>query len=257
MNPENQQKNRGVESRFYRSGMGQGRFNSFVVGYKDSDLWIGINPESFRDDIPLFAQQQLISLRKELEAYILSNPNFASTFYPVEISTSAPGIAREMAGAAKKAETGPMAAVAGAFSEYIGKAILSEFKVKEVVVENGGDLFLSLKKDLVLSIYAGESPLSGKVGIEIPASETPLGICTSAGTVGPSKSFGKADAVMVACKNTLLADAWATALGNLVKTAGDIDITLEYAHKQAEILSLVIICDGKVGVRGTFELKPF
>jgi hypothetical protein len=256
MNPENQHKNRGIESRIYRSGMGQGRFKSFVIGYKDSDLWIGIDPGSFRDDIPRFAQQQLIVLRKELETYILSNPDFASALCPLEISASAPAVAREMAGAAKKAGTGPMAAVAGAFSEYIGKAILLEFNVKEVVVENGGDLFLSIQYNLVLSIYAGGSPLSGKIGIEIPANETPLGICTSAGTVGPSKSFGRADAVTVACKNTALADAWATALGNRVKTATDLDTVLEYARHQTEILSLVIICAGKIGVRGTFELRP-
>ena len=123
-----------------------------------------------------------------------------------------------MAMAGEKAGVGPMAAVAGAFSEEIGKTLLRTFPINELVVENGGDIFLKLEKPLVLSVYAGTSVLSEKIGIEIPAQETPLGVCTSAGTVGPSHSFGKADAVMVACKNTAVADAFATALANQVKT---------------------------------------
>jgi hypothetical protein len=80
-------------------------------------------------------------------------------------------------------------------------------------------------------------------------------VCTSSGTVGPSLSFGKADAVMVACKDAALADAWATSLGNRVQTTEDIDIVLKFTEQIKEILSLVIICGGKVGIRGIFDLK--
>lgn len=244
-----------VEPRFYRHRMGEGRFNSFTVGYKDSDLWIGVDPHhEIRELIP-FARQKLVEVRQELEDYLLVHPEFALSFQPVELLPQAPEIARCMTRAGLQAGTGPMAAVAGAFSEYLGRTMLDHFGLDEIVVENGGDIFLKLKHNLVLSIYAGQSSLSGKIGIEIPAGESPLGVCTSAATVGPSVSFGQADAVMVACKNCALADAWATAIGNQVKSAADIEIQLEQAGKQAEILSVVIVCQEQVGIRGSFGLK--
>jgi ApbE superfamily uncharacterized protein (UPF0280 family) len=243
------------EPRFYRKNMGKDRFCSFVVHYHDSDLWIGVDAESFTKELALFAQEKLVAIRSELETYLLNHSAYASSFSPVQAQKDAPEIAKAMATAGAIAQTGPMAAVAGAFSEYLGTAIQKKFKCKEIVVENGGDLYLSLQNTMTLSVYAGTSPLSGKVGIEIPATATPLGICTSAGTVGPSTSFGNADAVMVASKNTLLADALATAIGNRVKSAVNIEQELNICTIQPEIESLLIICDGKIGVKGKFELK--
>lgn len=246
----------GFGKRFYREQMGVTRFRSFTISCKDSDLWIGIDIESFHPQMVDFSFSKLVELRYSLESYIKFNPLFGTSFLPVKTIQGDPDVAIEMSKAAKIANTGPMAAVAGAFSESIGKAILKEFRVNEIVVENGGDIFLKLKKKLILSVYAGKSPLSGKIGLEIPASSTPLGICTSAGTVGPSISFGKADAVVIASKNTALADAYATAYGNRVKTADDIRESLELAKKDHKIFSAIIICDGKVGICGQFKMIP-
>ena len=246
----------GFGKRFYRERMGESRFRSFTITCKDSDLWIGIDPESFKFEMIDFARNKLIELRYKLESYISENPQFQTSFVPVETKKGDPYIAIEMSKVSKIAGTGPMATVAGAFSEYIGKTIQKQFRVDEIVVENGGDIYFKLKKDLVLSVYAGESPLSGKIGVEIPASATPLGICTSAGTVGPSISFGKADAVMIASKNTALADAFATAYGNKVKSVEDIATVLSEVKLNKKILSTVIICEGKVGIWGQFKIKP-
>ena len=244
-----------AEPRFYRQTMGKERFTSFVVSYKDSDLWIGIDKKSYNDTMASFALNKLIALRNELENYISQKPKFASSFSPLPIDTNASDFIRQMYLAAQIAHTGPMAAVAGTFSENMGKAIQSEFAIQEIIVENGGDIYLSLKSGLILSVYAGKSPLTGKIALEINAADTPLGICTSAGTVGPSTSFGKADAVMVACHNTALADALATAIGNKVKSANDIEPQLEIIESQPEIISLLIIANGKIGIKGKFELK--
>jgi hypothetical protein len=161
-----------------------------------------------------------------------------------------------MARAAQKAGTGPMAAVAGAFAENIGKAVCKNFNINEIVVENGGDLFLKIQKDLVLSVYAGHSPLSGKIGLKIPAKQSPLGICTSAGTVGPSISFGKADAVVVASPDTALADAMATSIGNRVNISEDIEQALRKYSPTMNMKSLLIVCNDKLGIKGEFELTP-
>ena len=82
-----------------------------------------------------------------------------------------------------------------------------------------------------------------------------MGICTSAGTVGPSLSFGKADAVVVVCEDVLLADAFATAFGNKVKSPNDVEKVINQSEKYPEILSLLIICEDKIGIKGDFEIK--
>lgn len=244
------------EPRFYREQMGLVRFKGFTILFKDSDLWIGVDVESFNPEMIKFANDLLKKLRAELEEFIVKNPVFLASYEPINVDSDAPKIAQEMACAAQSAGTGPMAAVAGCFSAHIGEALIEKFNLNEVIVENGGDIFLSLQKDIVISVYAGKSALSNKIGIEIKAKDTPLGVCTSAGTVGPSVSFGNADAVVVVCKNTSLADAWATAIGNRIKTNYDIQKELKNQKLVKELLFLLIICEGKIGIQGNFKIVP-
>ena len=49
---------------------------------------------------------------------------------------------------------------------------------------------------------------------KIKHEKTPLGICTSSGTVGHSISFGRADAVTVFASEASVADAHATSIAN-------------------------------------------
>ena len=235
--------------------MGEGRFRSFTTGYKETDLWIGIDPASFLEEMKDFCFERIKIYRTELETYLARDPEFGLSLKPYPTNQYTPDLARKMASAAKKARVGPMAAVAGAFAQQLGIDLMDNYQIKEIAIENGGDIFLYLINPLILSIFAGNSPLSGKIGIQIPEKTGNIGVCTSSGTVGPSLSFGKADAVMVACKDATLADAWATSLGNRVQTAEDIDIVLKFTEQIKEIHSLVIICGGKVGIRGIFDLK--
>jgi len=246
----------GFGPRFYRDKMGESRFSSFVVGFKDSDLWVGVDKLSFNPSMIEFTKEKLIEVRLSLEKYIEQFPLFTKSFSPVDLKGNYPEIALKMSNASTIAGTGPMAAVAGAFSEYIGKSLQKEYSIKEIVVENGGDIYMHLASDLLLSVYAGASKLSEKIGLKIPFGSTPLGVCTSAGKVGPSISFGKADAVMVSCNDTALADAYATAFGNRVKTGSDISTVIELAKKCTEILSIVIVCENRLGISGEFELLP-
>ena len=244
-----------IEQRTYRNQFSQQRFRSFVVNYKETDLWIGIDLASFREEMKEISLLKVKELRSVLEGYLLKDPVFGKTFDPHRIEPNAPEIVRVMAEAGQRASVGPMAAVAGAFSEAIGRYLMEKFDIQELVIENGGDIFLKINRNLLISVYAGNSPLSEKIGIEIQASESPLGVCTSAGTVGPSVSFGKTDATMIICRNTALADAFATGFGNLVKTPEGVQKIIDQTAQFPEILSAVIICRDKIGIRGKFEMK--
>ena len=152
-------------------------------------------------------------------------PDLLTALVPFPVGDDAPAIARAMAEAAAKVNVGPMAAVAGAFAEFVGRDLLKYSP--EVIVENGGDIFLKSTKSRLVGVYAGEdSPLTGQVALKIEPLDTPLGVCTSSGTVGHSLSFGKADAVVALSRSTALADAAATAIGNIVKAETDVQKAL-------------------------------
>jgi ApbE superfamily uncharacterized protein (UPF0280 family) len=158
-----------------------------------------------------------------------------------------------------------MAAVAGAVAEAVGRAIAAEFGCRELLIENGGDLWLAFEGEIDVSVFAGSSPLSERVGVTVPASLSPLGLCTSSGTVGPSLSLGRADAAMVACADAASADAWATRIGNAVGGPGDIEAALELyngralglAEGRGELLSVLVIVGESMGIRGELPLKLF
>jgi len=145
-----------------------------------------------------------------------------------------------------------MAAVAGAVAEAVGEALLAE--TDQVIVENGGDIFLWTTRPRVVAVYAGDSPLTGKIGLRVGRVEQPLGLCTSSGTVGHSLSFGKADAAIVLAETAAMADAAATALGNRVQDAGDIESALSWLQGISRALGGVVVVGNSFGAWGEVEV---
>ncbi len=243
------------EERTYRTQFNTERFTGFVISYLETDLWIGVNPGSFQPEMENVALAKIKSLRNKFDEYIQLEPFFKKSLKPFQPTQNAPAETVEMAVVAEKAGIGPMSAVAGLFAREVGEEILKNFSVEELIVENGGDIYVLLKSELTLSVFAGDSILSERIGLVIPPEKQKLGICTSAGTVGPSLSYGKADAVVVICEDVLLADAFATAFGNKVKSAADVEKVIKYSEKYPDILSLLIICEDKIGIRGDYEMR--
>ncbi|MDO8886497.1 UPF0280 family protein [Candidatus Oleimmundimicrobium sp.] len=235
--------------KFYRKWLRTIDLVTFQIQVEETDLFIAADKNLYRE-----AMDTVFKYRGEIENYIEENPLFETSLSPIDISITAPLIVNEMILAAQSVDVGPMAAVAGAIAEFVGKDLLKHSE--EIIVENGGDVFLKTTKPRLVGVYAGETPLSGKLALNILPEQTPLGICTSAGTVGHSLSFGKADAVVVLSKNTPLADAAATAIGNLVQEVEDIEEGLSFAKGIKDILGVLIIKDNKMGVWGEIDIQP-
>lgn len=243
--------------RTYRKHFQQERWKYFFVKYKETDLYIGIDQRSWEPNISTFAQKYIRELRDEMDLWIAQHLDYAHALVPFAASLDAPRIFQEMSTVANQSGIGPMSAVAGAVAEKVGKVLKSQFAIGEIIVENGGDIYADIEKDLDISVFAGPSPLSEKIGLHIEATYAPLGICTSSGTVGPSLSFGQADAVMIICKDVKLADTYATAFANQIQTTEDIPHCMENMQKRPEILAAIAIKDDKIGIYGQFELKLF
>jgi ApbE superfamily uncharacterized protein (UPF0280 family) len=237
----------GYQPKVYRHWVEGKDLMEFTVTVKETDLYIRA-----QSDLARKAKRIVQKYRRQLEEYIEQNPDFARSLEPLPSPAKAPRIVLDMIGAAQKADVGPMASVAGAMAEYVGRELL-EFS-PEIIVENGGDIFLKINHKRVIGIYAGDSPLTGKIGLEIKPQDTPLGICTSSGTVGHSLNYGKADAVVVTAGSAVLADAAATSTCNKVKNHDDINRAIEYASNIGGLRGVIIIMGGNVGVWGDVKL---
>jgi hypothetical protein len=187
-----------------------------------------------------FLKEKVHLYRRQIEDYISKDRRFLTSLKPIEVELNTPLIVKEMSQAAKTASVGPMAAVAGAIAKFLGRDLLRK-GYKDVIIENGGDIFLKSNKMRIIGIYAGRSKLWNRLCLKIKPKDTPIGICTSSGTVGHSLSFGCADSVVVLSKNVSLADAVATACANRVKSPTDLQEALNFARSIRGVLGVVII----------------
>jgi uncharacterized protein len=235
------------QPRTYRHWVKSPDLVSFTVIVEETDCRF-----SAASNLESKARKSIIKYRAMLKKYIAAHPDFLTALEPFPVAANAPLIVKAMAEAGAQAGVGPMAAVAGAIADFVGQD-LAPFS-PELIIENGGDIFLHSHRDRVVGVYAGNSPLTGKIGLAVAAQDTPLGISTSSGTVGHSLSFGKADAVVILARTGTLSDAVATAVGNLVFTAGDIPKGLDHALRIPGVTGVVIIKDAELGVAGAVKL---
>lgn len=235
------------QERFYRRWLQLGERVAFRVTVKETDLYI-------QADAPLekAAREAVLEQRSYIETYGERFPEFLATLEPWRCRGPAAPIVRAMAAASEAAGVGPMAAVAGAVAEQVGRALRDHSR--EVVVENGGDLFVCTRQHLTMGVFAGHSPLSMRVGIRVGGDLRPMGVCTSSGSVGHSLSRGRADAVCVVAADVSLADAVATAVGNRVRRPGDLQPALDFGRSISGIEGLVVILDKRIGCWGAVEL---
>lgn len=240
-------KKEGYQPKTYRHWIEGKDLAAYNVKIKETDLYIRTG-----SNLQKKANRLVLKYRHQLEQYIAQNPEFQTSLKPLPSPKIAPRIVSAMIEAGQIAGVGPMAAVAGAVAEFVGEELL-EFS-PEVIIENGGDIFLKIVTTRVVGIYAGESPLTGKIGLEINPEETPMGICTSSGTVGHSLSFGNADAVVTVAPSAVLADAAATAICNMVKKPADINAAIESGRNISGLKGIVIILGGNIGVWGNIKL---
>lgn len=234
--------------------MGNERWKSFRIVHLETDLWIAVSRESYDPSVEAYSIERVIYYRNVLDEHIKEYPEFLSSLVPLGLKSGKHEIISRMYMASSKAVTGPMSAVAGAVAEFICKDLISEYSFAEVVVENGGDIFMKLIHPSTISVYAGSSPLSDKIGLVVTPDKTPLSVCCSSATVGHSLSFGTADACVVACDSGALADAYATACCNAVKSACTVqEVTEQFLQKEG-VISVVVIKDDKAGLGGKLEI---
>ena len=237
------------QPRTYRTRMSREGLVGFRVAVKETDLMI-----LAQRDLAVEGRDLIIQERQHLETYIQQHPEFLTTLTPWPPDPYAPPLVRDMIQAATPAGVGPMAAVAGAIAARVGQALLAF--TDEIIVENGGDIFMHIHHPATVSLFAGRSPLSHKVGLKMHPELQTWGVCTSSGTVGHSLSHGQADAACVVAHDTALADACATALGNRVTGAAAIQEALDWVTGLPGLTGALVVVGEHMGAWGHLELVP-
>jgi ApbE superfamily uncharacterized protein (UPF0280 family) len=233
--------------RFYRNRVKSEDLVSFEVMVKETDLFVGAECNLEKETRDLIFES-----RHQIESYIHTHGDFLTALEPYPEDPYAPPLVKEMIECTREVGVGPMASVAGAIAEYVGRHLLE--KTNQVIVENGGDLFLKANRPVTVSVFAGTSPLSEKIGLVIPPRLMPLGVASSSGTVGHSLSLGKADVGCVVSPSAALADAAATALCNRIRGPKDLSRIEEWARNLEGIVGALVILGDKLATWGQIEL---
>jgi hypothetical protein len=237
------------QPRKYRNLVEAARLLAFRVVVKETDLLVHAEKK-----LELETRELVLEHRGYVEAYIKAHPDFAAALAPWRLDGLAATIVVEMIKAGQNAGVGPMAAIAGAVAEHAGLGLLKYSD--QVIVENGGDVFIKADTPLTVGIFAGKSPLSLRIGIRVSGGPKPMAVCTSSGTVGHSLSLGKADAVCVVADSCSIADAAATSIGNQVQSIADIEYAIAKGKCIEKIRGIIIIVGEKIGIWGDLEVVP-
>ncbi|MFH1202389.1 MAG: UPF0280 family protein [Candidatus Omnitrophota bacterium] len=236
--------------RFYRDWIKGSGLYECRIAIKETDLQI-LTDKPLNKDV---VKKKIQAYRSDIENYISKDRRFLTALKPIEVELRARPIVKDMSRAAKIAGVGPMAAVAGAIAQAVGRDLLRR-GFREIIIENGGDIFLVSRKIRLIGIYTGRKKLWGGLKLKIKPQDTPLGICTSSGTIGHSLSFGCADSAVILAKNVSLADAVATAVANRVKNKGSLARALEFARSMPGVLGAVIIIKDSLASYGDVEFS--
>ncbi len=230
------------QERTYRQTVSAAGLKQWNIIEYESDLQV-YSPV----DVSAAIRHSLHQHRAVLQSYIRSHPRFATSLEPLPMDPQAPPMIAAMLQAAAATGVGPMAAVAGAIAQHVAQDAAADSS--DIIVENGGDIYMHSQRECKATIYGGDSPLSSQLTLALAGGRS-YGICTSSGTVGHSLSLGKADAVAVVAHDAVLADAAATAVANRIQCAEDIADGLHHACSIPGVEGAVILLGQKVGIKG-------
>jgi hypothetical protein len=242
------------EKRRYRELFKSKDLVGFRVNQKETDVYVAVDSRKKENLKSIITETERLirDYRRDIEDYIRNYPLFEVSFRPVAVDSDAPEIIKEMARVALLANVGPFASVAGAIAGAVGRKLSEE--ISDVIIENGGDVFMKTTKPRKVGIYSDSDEISNRIGLEVHPTDTPLGICASSGTQGHSFSFGRADVAVAVSNSTALADACATAMGNLIMESRDITKGIDFAKSIEGIKGVVIVKDGQIGFWGDIRI---
>ncbi|MFA7676653.1 MAG: UPF0280 family protein [Candidatus Omnitrophota bacterium] len=234
------------QERFYRDSIKANY--KLEISFKESDLLICSKEEI----APGLAKKTLIDCYEAVENYAKLKPEFLTSLCPLKEDKKAPVVVQKMLAAASNANIGPFASVAGAIAEETGLR-LSLFS-QEIIIENGGDIFLKINEDKTIGVYAGSDFEPEGIKLKIKSRNYPFGLASSSARIGHSLNFGRADLVTILSSQAAVADALATSLSNQIKQREDIEKIFSRITTNHFVEGLLIVFGGEIFLWGDLRL---
>jgi ApbE superfamily uncharacterized protein (UPF0280 family) len=236
-----------TDRNIYRNNVKTGGKYHWKITYQYSDLLL-----SSDKNIAGLIEKPLKDIYRYLNKCFKEDPVFLRSLSPVRINPGYPEIIKKMCLLSAEFNVGPMAAVAGTVNEFLAERINKY--CGNLIIENGGDLYLRSKNDRILGIYVKNKYFKDSISIRIKAANMPCGVCASSGTFGHSLSLGKCDLAVVMSKSAITADAAATAVANSISCKDDILASIEHFRNCRGIDGLLLIKEDQIGLWGNIEL---
>lgn len=214
--------------------------NTIEVLYKNTDILVSSDAVFKKEEVRALVKKYY----SEVETYSARDPRFYTSLSPVRVAQDAPLIAKAMADAGSLSGIGPFSAVAGAVAQFVGTELLA--RCSELIIENGGDLFLKIHGQKVIGLYAGEGAVLNDFSLAVDPLPGPFGIAASSGTMGHSLSFGNAELVVIIADDAIIADTFATAVCNQIKKKEDVLPVIDAYKNNPVLRGIGIYCEEKL-----------
>ena len=182
----------------------------------------------------------LFAIRSDLENYLKLDPRFKEAYSPHNVPWKSTQIIKNMAWAARRARVGPMASVSGAVGELIGKELLK--LSREIIIINGNDVFVKSDSEREIPI-----PNTNYL-LKVDPRECPLAISTLT-------NLGTAESLVVKAKSGALADAAATAIGNVLRDPIEYDDVMKLAKKIRGLKGVLFVKGDFLGAIGRMDIS--
>ncbi len=241
--PEKLDLDRGI----YRKNILQSHRYAWQASYRHTELLISAD-----SDIKEKIKGLLEEIYRQLDYCIQKEPAFLKSLSPVKVKPFFPEAIRNMCRLSALFNVGPMAAVAGAVNDFLAAGLKSS--CNELIIENGGDLYIKSGRDINTGVYVKNSFFKDLITVQVDSADMPCGICSSSGTFGHSLSLGNCDLAVVLSDSSTGADAAATAVANSINTVEDIRKSIDFFKGLSPVKGLLIIKKDIVGIWGKIRL---
>jgi hypothetical protein len=222
--------------------------HAFQVVVEETDLWV-VAGADLKDEIAAYVHE----LRGIIKAHIAFRPDFLKSMVPLDAPPGTHPLLKTMYEASSLTGVGPMAGVAGA----IAQAVADRFKngSQEILVENGGDLYMHSARERVAAILSDPSGPAG-LGVRLTTGDFPISLCSSSAKIGHSVSLGRGDLAVAGSRSGAFADCAATALCNMLQGPDDLKKAMDRAAswRRQGLVFAFAQCAGKIAVWGELEL---
>ena len=203
------------------------------------------------DDIYIgTAEQAVFDARDIILRKISEDPFFKTTYDPYPASKDDDELIQRMCQASEVAGVGPMAGVAGAVAVFAVER-MAEDGAEYAIVENGGDIAMKIDRDVTVGVFQDDERFRD-IAFRVRRRDGIFGICSSSAKIGPSVSLGETSISTVFSDDVILADACATALGNMIRDGGQQEMSsaLETIGRKEGVEGCISISNGLMAMFG-------